>query len=77
MHLSFKIILENNLANALPCSIPFPSKNRALLESFPSILSSRKLDHMSSWLGGALPRFSFTTNEWLLTFLEVQERPRH
>ena len=32
---------------------------------------------MFSWLRGALPTFSFTTNEWLLTFLEVQARSTH
>ena len=32
---------------------------------------------MFSWLGVALPEFSFTTDEQLLTCLEVQERSRH
>lgn len=61
-----------------PVQYIFPLKiNREPFEPFPSILSSRKLDHMFSWLGLAILEFSFATDEQLLTSLEVQERSRH
>lgn len=72
-----KLFFKNNLANSLRCSIPLSSKNRALLEPFPSILSSRKLDHMFSWLGLSPFESSFTAEEELITCLEGQERSRH
>lgn len=53
----------NKLANLLLCSISLSSKNNPI----SSIVSSRKLDHMFSWLGVAILEFSFTINKRLLT----------
>ena len=74
LKLSFKTIWPTHY----PVQYIFPLKiNRELFEPFPSILSSRKLDHMFSWLGVAILEFSFATDEQPLTLLEVQERSRH